>query len=103
MDNVEIVPMVNALAKPITTAEFNAGGDTSVTWDADDKPVAVDAPAPIAYLVASDKIVYRPVEGSYKVNMNTNGAGDFVKSHLIYKGAIAVRPWENAVRVNLKA
>ena len=103
VDNVEIVPMVNALAKPITTAEFTAGGDTGVTWDADDKPVAVDAPAPIAYLVASDKIVYRPVEGSYKVNMNTNGAGDFVKSHLIYKGAIAVRPWENAVRVNLKA
>lgn len=103
VDNVEIVPMVNALAKPITTAEFTAGGDTGVAWDADDKPVAVDAPAPIAYLVASDKIVYRPVEGSYKVNMNTNGAGDFVKSHLIYKGAIAVRPWENAVRVNLKA
>ena len=103
VDNVEIVPMVNALAKPITTAEFTAGGDTGVTWDADDKPVAVDAPAPIAYLVASDKIVYRPVEGSYKVNMNTNGAGDFTKTHLIYKGAIAVRPWENAVRVNLKA
>ena len=103
VDNVEIVPMVNALAKPITTAEFTAGGDTGVTWDENDKPVAVDAPAPIAYLVASDKIVYRPVEGSYKVNMNTNGAGDFVKSHLIYKGAIAVRPWENAVRVNLKA
>ena len=103
VDNVEIVPMVNALAKPITTAEFTAGGDTGVTWDADDKPVAVDAPAPIAYLVASDKIVYRPVEGSYKVNMNTNGAGDFTNTHLIYKGAIAVRPWENAVRVNLKA
>mgnify|MGYP006928571329 CR=1 FL=1 len=103
VENVEVVPMVNAIAKPITTAEFNAGPDEDKSWTAGDKPVAVDKPAPIAYLVASDKIVYRPVEGSYKVNLQSNGAGDFFKSHLIYKGAIAVRPWENAVRVNLKA
>lgn len=103
VNNVEIVPMVNALAKPITTAEFTGGPDTGKTWTTADKPVAVDEPAPIAYLVANDKIVYRPVVGSYKINQNLNGAGDFVNSHLIYKGCIAVRPWENAVRVNLKA
>lgn len=105
VSNVEVVPMVNALPAPITTAEWTAGrgadGETTKAWDS--KPVAIDADAPIAYMVANDKIVYRPVAGSYKVNMQQNGAGDFVNTHLIYKGAIAVRPWENAVRVNLKA
>lgn len=103
VDNVELVPMVNALAKPITTAEFTAGPRTGVTWATADKPVAVDKPAPIAFLCGSDKVVYRPVEGSYKVNLKENGKGDFVNEHLIYKGAIAVRPWENSIRINLKA
>lgn len=98
VSNVEVVPMVNALPAPITTAEYD-----TTQWDATMKPVAIGADAPIAYMVANDKIVYRPVEGSYKVNMQQNGAGDFVNTHLIYKGAIAVRPWENAVRVNLTA
>ena len=103
VDNVELVPMVNALAKPITTDEFTAGPRTGVTWATADKPVAVDKPAPIAFLCGSDKVVYRPVEGSYKVNLKENGKGDFVNEHLIYKGAIAVRPWENSIRINLKA
>lgn len=103
VDNVELVPMVNALAKPITTVEFTAGPRTGVTWTTADKPVAVDKPAPIAFLCGSDKVVYRPVEGSYKVNLKENGKGDFVNEHLIYKGAIAVRPWENSIRINLKA
>lgn len=103
VDNVELVPMVNALATPITTAEFTAGPRTGVTWTTADKPVAVDKPAPIAFLCGSDKVVYRPVEGSYKVNLKENGKGDFVNEHLIYKGAIAVRPWENSIRINLKA
>lgn len=103
ISNVEVVPMVNALAKPITTAEFTAGPRTGVTWDTASKPVAVDKVAPIAFLCASDKVVYRPVEGSYKVNLSENGKGDFVNEHLIYKGAIAVRPWENSIRINLKA
>lgn len=103
VDNVELVPMVNALAKPITTAEYTAGPRTGVTWTTADKPVAVDKPAPIAFLCGSDKVIYRPVEGSYKVNLKENGKGDFVNEHLIYKGAIAVRPWENSIRINLKA
>lgn len=105
VSNVEVVPMVNALPAPLTTAEWTAGrgatGEATKAWDS--KPVAIDDPAPIAYMVANDKIVYRPVEGSYKVNMQQNAAGDFVNTHLIYKGAVAVRPWENAIRVNLKA
>ena len=95
VNNVEIVPMINKLVKPITNAEFTAGG-----WDTADKPVAIDKDAPIAYLVGDGKITYRPVVGSYKVNMQANAAGDFVNTHLLYKGCVAVRPWENAIRVN---
>ena len=102
VSNVEIIPMLNDLAKPVTTSEFNAGSG-SVTWDSADKPVACDANAPIAYLVGDGKIEYRPVRGSYKINEQFNGAGDFTNVHLIARGSIAVRPWENAVRVNLTA
>lgn len=100
INNVEIVPMVNKLVAPITTTEYNNGPDTGKTWGST-KPVAIDDPAPIAYLVGDGKITYRPVVGSYKINMTANGAGDFRNAHLIYKGAVAVRPWENAIRVNL--
>lgn len=100
--NVEIVPMVNQLPKPLTTAEFNAdSGEQGVKWNSNVKPVALDEPAPIGYLVGSGKIEYRPLVGSYKVNMGKNPAGDFDNVHLIYKGAVAVRPWENAIRINL--
>lgn len=103
VSNVEIIPMLNDLPKPITSTEFNAGPRDGVTWDSADKPVACDAVAPIAYLVGDGKIEYRPVRGSYKINEQFNGAGDFTNVHLIARGSIAVRPWENAVRVNLTA
>lgn len=102
VSNVEVVPMVNELPTPLTTAEWNAGVSAQGWVDAD-KPVAIDDPAPIGYLVGSGKIEYRPLIGSYKVNMGKNPAGDFDNIHLIYKGAVAVRPWENAIRINLTA
>lgn len=100
VSNVEIVPMVNQLPTPITTAEYTAGM-TSNQWPDGDKPVALDEPKPIGYMVGSGKIEYRPLIGSYKVNMAKNQAGDFDNVHLIYKGSVAVRPWENAIRINL--
>ena len=100
VSNVEIVPMVNQLPTPITTAEWTSGVST-YGWTDGDKPVAVDAPKPFAYMVGSGKIEYRPLLGSYKVNFAQNGAGDFDNIHLIFKGSVAVRPWENAIRVNL--
>ena len=98
VSNVEVIPMVNQLPTPLTTAEFNAES-ASNGWT--DKPVAIDKKKPIAYMVGSGKIEYRPLMGSYKVNMAKNGAGDFDNVHLIFKGSVAVRPWENAIRINL--
>lgn len=104
INNVEIVPMINQLPTPITTAQWNADSGTSGhKWNTSDKPVAIDKAKPIAYMVGAGKIEYRPLIGSYKVNQDFNGAGDFTNMHLIYKGAVAVRPWENAIRINLKA
>ena len=102
VSNVEVIPMVNQLPTPITTAEWTNGVST-YGWTDADKPVAVDQPKPFAYMVGSGKIEYRPLIGSYKVNMAKNGAGDFDNIHLIYKGSVAVRPWENAIRINLTA
>ena len=92
--NVEIVPMFNALPTPPTTAE-------SAGWT--DKPVAVDQPAPVAYMCAKDKIEYRPYAGSYKVNLQTNGSGDFTNEHLIAMGAVVSRVWSNSIRINKTA
>lgn len=102
--NVEVVPMLNQFPTPLTTAQWTAdSGSKGQGWTDADKPVAIDKPKPIAYMVGSGKIEYRPLMGSYKVNMQKNGAGDFDNIHLIYKGSVAVRPWENAIRINLKA
>ena len=94
VDNVEIVPMFNALPTPPTTAEAS-------TWT--DKPVAVDQPAPVAYMCAKDKIEFRPYAGSYKVNLQVNGAGDFTNEHLLYRGACSVKPWSSGIRINKTA
>ena len=103
VNNVELVPMVNQFPTPITTAQWTADSGTSgQKWATADKPVAIDKPKPIAYMVGAGKIEYRPLMGSYKVNQAFNGAGDFTNMHLIYKGSVAVRPWENAIRINLK-
>lgn len=96
--------MINQLPKPLTTAEWTADSKTNgQKWVDADKPVAIDKAKPIAYMVGSGKIEYRPLMGSYKVNMQKNGAGDFDNIHLIYKGSVCVRPWENAIRINAKA
>ena len=54
-------------------------------------------------MCAKDRMEYRPVAGSYKVNLQVNGAGDFTNEHLIYRGAIASKVWANAVRINKTA
>lgn len=91
VQNVEIVPMYNKLPTPPTTVEASEWAHA---------PVAVDAPAPVAFMCSKDRIEYRPYVGSYKVNLQVNGAGDFTNEHLIYRGACASKPWANAVRLN---
>lgn len=100
VNNMEVVPMVNALPRPLTTEEFNAGPDPDLTLSWADSPVALDAPAPIAVLMDSRKVEYRPYRGTYRYGLQPNRAGDFVNAHMVFKGSIAVKPWYNAVRIN---
>ena len=99
IENVEFVPMIDGLATPITTEEWTAGPDTSLSWDS--KPVAIDESKPDIILMDKRKFEYKPVRGSYKVNNNFNGAGDFNNIHLVYRAMILNRPWYNGVRVYL--
>lgn len=101
-ENVEFIPLYDGCPTPITTAEYSAGGTdasgTVIEWDSE--PSAIDADQPIAIL-CSDKICeYRPLIGSYKMGISRNVAGDFSNQHLVWKGGIAIRPWENAIRLN---
>lgn len=101
-ENVEFIPMYDGCPTPITTEEYNAGGTdasgTTITWTSE--PSAIDADKPVCMLV-SDKICeYRPLINSYRMGLSRNNAGDFTNQHLAWKGAIAVRPWENAIRLN---
>lgn len=102
--NAEIIPLVDGLPSPLTTAQFNEGvkegAKTVTTWTPATKPVAIDQPAPLVWMCARDRVEYRPLMGSYRVNLQRNGAGDFDNEHLVWSGAIAIRPWENAVRIN---
>lgn len=103
--NAEIITVPDGLPTPITTAEFTAGvkdGDSTITtWTASSKPVAADKAQPDIWIASADRVEYRPVIGSYRTNVSKNGAGDFSNVHLLWRGAIGIRPFENAVRVNL--
>ena len=97
--NVEYIPVVDDLATPLTTVEHTAG-QTSNSWDDEVVPSAVDKDAPVIYLCSADRCVVRPLINSYRINLSKNGAGDFMNQHLLWKCAIGIRPWENAIRIN---
>lgn len=102
VDNVTVVPVYDtALPTPLTTTEWGTAPSTGITWT--DKPVNIDGKTPTVYLVDPRKIEYRPVNRSYKVNINQNGAGDFQNAHLVYRGMVVVRPWYNACSIVAKA
>ena len=106
--NAELIPMPDGLPTPLTTEQFNAGvvddstepDTTLTTWTPSTKPVAVDKEKPLIWMCAANRIEVRPLVRSYKVNLAQNAAGDFVNEHMIWKCAIAVKPFENAVRIN---
>lgn len=100
---VEFIPMMDGCPTPITSAEFAAGtgedaGGTSITWVG--TPVAINEPQPVAMLMSADAVEYRPLIGSYRINMSKNGAGDFTNEHLLWEGSIKVSPFENMLRIN---
>lgn len=105
IENVTFVPLYDGCPTPVTTAELAAGrnpeGETVVTWDSE--PVAKDQPAPEVMLCSDRRCEYRPYEGSYMINVVKNEAGNFSNQHLLWKGAIAIRPEENAIRLNASA
>jgi hypothetical protein len=104
---VEYIPVMDGLPTPLTTAEFDAGtgtdgAGTSITWDT--KPIAIDEPKPKAILITDNAVEYRPVIGSYRMNISKNGAGDFENQHLLYSGSLkAVDPMSDALRLNPKS
>ena len=92
---------MDGMPTPLTTAEWNAGaddGDTVITWDS--KPKAIDQPKPKAVLITEGAVEYRPLMGGYRMNLARNDAGDFENSHLIWRGAIGVSPFEDMLRLN---
>ena len=100
--NCEFIPMVDGLPTPITTAEYTAGGGTdaggtTISWST--PPIAIDEAKPDAILVSDKFCEYRPLINSYRINLSKNGAGDFENEHLLWAGAIGIRPWENAIRL----
>lgn len=88
----------DAMVTPITSDAYTAG-ETAQGWDAGDKPAGADAVKPSIYMCSARRCEYRPYLGSYRVNYNVNGAGDYENYHLIFKGSIGIRRWENAVRI----
>lgn len=100
VSNVQFVEMVNDIATPITTEEWNAGrgtGETIISWDS--KPVAIDEAKPDIVMVSASKFVYRPYRGTYRTGIQRNVAGDFDNIHLVWKGSIANHPWDNGLRI----
>ena len=90
-----IIP-IPEMPTPITSAEYTAGV-TSNGWDADATPANIGKDKPTVMILSKDFIEWRPYMQESKVNLNANGAGDFTNAHILFKGSIGIRPWENAL------
>ena len=90
-----IIP-IPEMPTPITSAEYTAGV-TSNGWDADATPANIGEDKPTVMILSKDYIEWRPYMQESKVNLNANGAGDFTNAHILFKGSIGIRPWENAL------
>lgn len=97
VDNVTVIPVYGLLPTPLTSAQYAEQPSTGITWDV--QPTAIDKVMPTVWLCDPRAVEYRPLIGSYRVNINRNGRGDFSNQHLIARGAIGVRPWYNMVRI----
>ena len=90
-----IIP-IPEMPTPITSAEYTTGV-TSNGWDEDVTPANIGEAKPDVMILSKDYIEWRPYIQESKVNLNANGAGDFTNAHILFKGSIGIRPWENAV------
>ena len=103
--NATIIPVPDGLPTPITTAQFNEGvkedTTTITTWTPSSKPVAADKQQPDIWMCSADRVEVRPVIGEYFMEAQRNAAGRFTNMHLCWAMAIGIRPWANAVRINL--
>lgn len=97
VDNVTVIPTLNPLPTPITTAEWSTSPSTGITWA--DKPAGIDKAKPEVYLVDARKIEYRPVIRSYNTGMVPVHSGNRFNFHMTWRGACGVRPWYNHVRI----
>lgn len=97
VENATIIT-VPELPTPITTAEYTSGV-ASNGWDADNPPKNIDGGKPTMLIMSHKWIEYRPYMGESRVNLNQNGAGDFTNAHILFKGSIGIRGWEQAVAV----
>lgn len=104
---VEYIPVFDGMPTPLTTTEYSAGtgadaSGTAINWTTE--PIAIDEPKPIAILIDSNAVEYRPLMGSYRMNVSKNGAGDFDNTHLLWAGALkSVDPTSDALRLNQSA
>ena len=90
-----IIP-IPEMPTPITSAQYTSGV-TSNGWDADTPPANLGEDKPTVMILSKDFIEWRPYMQESKVNLNANGAGDFTNAHILFKGSIGIRPWENAL------
>jgi len=97
VSNAEIIT-IPEMPTAITTAEITTGV-TANGWTIAGAPEFLDGGKPFAIVTSMDRIAYRPYQGESKINSNTNGAGDYTNFHILYKGCIGVRPWENCVAI----
>lgn len=97
VNNAEFM-VIPEMPTALTTAELTAGV-TSNGWKLDAGPANLDGGKPFAIVTSMDRIAFRPYQGESKINSNANGAGDFTNFHILAKGCIGIRPWENCVAI----
>ena len=99
----EIVLMDNSMPTPYASASaMSSDGFTKYGGlaPATDMPM-LGKGTPDILIMDKQFVEYRPVIDSYRINLSKNGAGDFTNEHMHFTGGLNVKPWANAVAIQI--
>ncbi len=100
VQNCTMIPVVDGLEAIMISGEF-ADAKSTFGWTTELTDVLTmdDGSVPVMFMCSSKRVEVRPFIEEYRMNLDKNGAGDFTNVQIIYKGAIGIRNWENAIVV----
>lgn len=96
----DVVTLYGGMPTPLTAEQYAEKRTvTTFFYDQAITPPALGDGAPDIIVMDKKYFEVRPFLGEYKMTSDYNGAGDFRNYHLLFRGAMGIKPWRSAVRI----